>query len=702
MRCLTICPLGRDAQRSKAGTALSFITPLFLFGAATVLLPVLFHFVRRMKARRVPFSSLMLLKATPKELVKRRRLRDLLLLALRATMLLLLALAFARPFIPQDRIPFVTDRQEQSVAILVDLSYSMQVSGVFEQARSALVDRIDTAREGDELSVIGFSDAARQLTRLSDDHALHRSVASGLAPGYRATDFHAPLRLAADILQDARYDDRVVVLISDFQRNGFSGSFENFDLGSDIDFISVKVTKNDLRNTYVESFELSTRRTGDAVALRLDARIESQGQNVHTDQVVNLNMDGEVAAQRTVPGAPSVPVTFRQSASRTGFFQGSLSLAEDDLAADNRYYFTVRVTDRPSILAVDRGPERRDAFFLASAFALGENARFSFETGDLRRAAIRDPDIVFAANFTSCTDAEIATLLGVAERGGSVILSFGDQVSPQAYSAALQKLGIGTSDRIVTPRASQGSDAIVGQVEERHPIFKILATSGRGGILRPVFRRYLRVEPDSGASVLATYDTGDPLLLERRIGQGTLLVYTASFSTQWTDFALHELYLPFLYQMALYAYNPSEAQYHYAIGAPVPVRGRAGEEWDVQAPDGNVFKVVVDASGTGFFRETEIPGHYAAAHARETFSFSVNVDPRESLLETRNEEEAYAAIAASTDEVATVPEEALLLVQDEEKEQKLWRVVVIVLLVLFAMESHLASRSSQRSSPTAG
>lgn len=664
-----------------------------------MLLPVLFHFVRRMKARRVPFSSLMLLKATPKELVKRRRLRDLLLLAVRAAMLLLLTFAFARPFIPQDSIPFVADRQEQSVAILVDLSYSMQVSGVFEQARNALVDRIDAASDGDELSLIRFSDAARQLTPLSDDHALHRSVVSGLSPGYGTTDFHTPLRLALDILQDARHDDRVVVLISDFQRNGFSGSFENFDLGPEIDFIPVKITKDDLRNTYMEAFELSTRRTGDAVALRLDARIESQGQDVHTEQVVDLNMEGELAAQRTVSGTPSSPVTFRQTASRMGFFQGSLSLGEDDLAADNRYYFTVHVTDRPSILAVDRGPDRRDAFFLASAFALGEDAHFSFDTGDLQRAAIRDPDIVIVANFASCTEAEIATLLRVARRGGSVILSFGDQTSPQAWSAALQKLGIGTSDRVVTPRASQGSDAIIGQVEERHPVFDAIASGG--GILRPVFRRYLRVEPDSGASVLATYDTGDPLLLERRVGQGTVLVYTTSFSTQWTDFALHELYLPFLYQMALYAYSPSGAQHNYAVGAPVPLRGRVGEEWDVQAPDGNVFRVVVDSSGTGFFRETGIPGHYAAARARETFFFSVNVDPRESLLETRNEEEAYAAIAARDDEVATVPEEAALLVRDEEKEQKLWRVVIIVLLVLFVVESHLASRTMRRSNPTA-
>ena len=101
---------------------MSFINTFFLFAISAALLPVLFHFVRKMKAKKVPFGSLMFLKATPKELIKKRRLRDLLLMALRAAIFGLLAFAFARPFIPKDRIPFLAQRQDQSVVILIDRS----------------------------------------------------------------------------------------------------------------------------------------------------------------------------------------------------------------------------------------------------------------------------------------------------------------------------------------------------------------------------------------------------------------------------------------------------------------------------------------------------------------------------------------------------------------------------------------------------
>ena len=202
---------------------MSFITPLFLIAISAALLPVLFHFVRKMKAKQVPFGSLMFLKATPKELIKRRRLRDLLLMALRAAIFGLLAFVFARPFIPQDRLPFVTQRQDESVVILIDHSYSMQVGDLFERAKQEVLSRLDAAGSNDEFSLIAFGDDARQLTPLTGDLALHRTVATELTVGNRPTDFYNPLRLAAEILKDARHDDRTIVLISDYQRGGFAG-----------------------------------------------------------------------------------------------------------------------------------------------------------------------------------------------------------------------------------------------------------------------------------------------------------------------------------------------------------------------------------------------------------------------------------------------------------------------------------------------
>ena len=592
---------------------MSFINTFFLFAISAAVLPVLFHFVRKMKAKKVPFGSLMFLKATPKELIKKRRLRDLLLMALRAAIFGLLAFAFARPFIPKDRIPFISQRQDQSVVILIDRSYSMQVGDLFERARQEVLDRLDAAGRNDEFSLIAFADDVQQLTPLTRDLSLHRGVVSTLELSNRPTDFYNPLRLAAEVLRDARHDDRTLVLISDFQRNGFAGSFENWTLDANIAFVPVKIAPDDVDNAYVEQFDVRTRRTADEVVVRYDARVRAEGRSATQEQVVRLTLDQQEVDQKTLPALPSSPVSFQRMAPREGFYQGHLALNDDDLAVDNRFYFTYPVAGRPSLLVVDGGPGSRDAFFLSKAFDLGETALYDFEVGGrgrLSRAALRAYDVVFLANLAALTEAQLGNLRAFVERGGSLVISFGEQVDVAAFSGNLRAFGVGRADRVVTARSVQGVDAIIGEVDLRHPIFALFAASGMGAILRPKFRRYVRVVPDTHAVVVGTYDTEDPFLIERRLGQGKVLVYTSTFSTRWTDFPINELYVPFLYQMARYGVSASEARHQYTVGEVVAIKGQPDEEWEVRTPEDKLFKVTLDASGTGFFRETETPGSY--------------------------------------------------------------------------------------------
>src|SRR5438552_7813509 len=78
---------------------MSFLAPLFLFGALAVALPIVFHLIRRTSREKTPFSSLMFLMPTPPRVTRRSRLENILLLILRCMVLCLLALGFARPFV---------------------------------------------------------------------------------------------------------------------------------------------------------------------------------------------------------------------------------------------------------------------------------------------------------------------------------------------------------------------------------------------------------------------------------------------------------------------------------------------------------------------------------------------------------------------------------------------------------------------------
>ena len=78
---------------------MGFLAPWFLASAAAVGLPIYLHLLRRHRTTPLPFSSLMFFERRTQSSIKHRRLRYLLLLAFRLTVILLLALAFANPFI---------------------------------------------------------------------------------------------------------------------------------------------------------------------------------------------------------------------------------------------------------------------------------------------------------------------------------------------------------------------------------------------------------------------------------------------------------------------------------------------------------------------------------------------------------------------------------------------------------------------------
>ena len=60
---------------------MSFLTPLYLFGAALIALPVILHLLRRDVAPPVPFTAVSLLRKSPVDRSRRHRLRDLILQA---------------------------------------------------------------------------------------------------------------------------------------------------------------------------------------------------------------------------------------------------------------------------------------------------------------------------------------------------------------------------------------------------------------------------------------------------------------------------------------------------------------------------------------------------------------------------------------------------------------------------------------------
>src|SRR5205823_14019991 len=77
-------PLQLSVEPREARTrAMTFLAPVFLAGLAALAIPLLVHLIQRERKRVVEFPSLMFLRRIPYQSVRRRRIRNWLLLALR-------------------------------------------------------------------------------------------------------------------------------------------------------------------------------------------------------------------------------------------------------------------------------------------------------------------------------------------------------------------------------------------------------------------------------------------------------------------------------------------------------------------------------------------------------------------------------------------------------------------------------------------
>jgi hypothetical protein len=191
------------------------------------------------------------------------------------------------------------------------------------------------------------------------------------------------------------------------------------------------------------------------------------------------------------------------------------------------------------------------------------------------------------------------------------------------------------------------------------------------------------------------------MLLERRVGSGSVLVYTSTFSNAWTDLPINEMFVPFVYQLAKHATEDNTRRLMFSVGEIVPLGGSSGSEWVVLTPTGDQHRVSPDSSGNSWYTRTEVPGHYVASRSGTRVPFSVNLNTVESELAPRGVEEAYAGVVSPSSEntaamTATGPVDEATAFRLEEKEQKLWRWVLLLAIALFALETVLANRPGKK------
>ena len=292
---------------------MAFLTPFFLLGLSAIAIPVLIHLIQREKKRVIEFPSLMFVRRIPYQSVRRRRIRHWALLLMRAAAIALIVAAFARPFIHQGTVAAAVGGGAREVVILLDQSASMGYGDHWSRARDAARAVVRGLGADDRATLVLFDKNAEENMRATSDRTRLEAAINAAHVGSGATRYGPALKLAESILSRSAIKRREAVLVSDFQRSGWSGSEEvRFPEGMTVSTVSVASPNS--ANLAVPSVTFARASFSGQERITVTAGLSNKGDEPLKDVPVTLTIDGhEIQTERaTVAPHAAGSVTFAQ------------------------------------------------------------------------------------------------------------------------------------------------------------------------------------------------------------------------------------------------------------------------------------------------------------------------------------------------------------------------------------------------------
>ena len=684
---------------------MAFLAPLFLIGLGALAVPVIIHMIQRERKEVVEFPSLMFVRKIPFHSFRRQRIRHWFLLLLRCLAFILLIAAFARPFFQAPSVAAVTSGARE-VVILLDRSYSMAYADRWDRARAAAADVVDGLGADDRATLIFFDSGAEVGPRSMTDRGSLRGLVDAAELGAGTTRYGPALKLAEGIFEDSSLPRLEAVLISDFQQSGFeSASGIRFPEGTLVTPIAVGDEAR--ANVSVAGVLFQREYFSGRERVAVSARVTNRGGEPVAGLDVTLELEGrELEALVTdLPANGASTVDFAAVTLDDASMTGAVRIEGDTLPTDDVFHFVITPGQVVHVLLV--GHERADAeagLYLERSLGIGSSPSFDVAAttiGNFDASDLGGRQVVILNDTPPPSGAALAALQGFVEGGGGLLVVSGER-SAWTSDAGLLPGTIGS------PLDRAGRGGAIGFVDYSHPVFELFGAPRSGDVTTARFFRYRPLDPAESSVVLARYDDGNPVLAERRVGSGTVLLWASTLDSFWNDLALKPVYLPFVHRVVqhLAGYVPPTPWYY--AGQVLDLAGQPGlaavttDEAELVGVSPSGQRVPVTEGERAGFLALDEQGlyeiHDATAPGDSLLTLAVNVDLQESDLTTVDPEELASAVtgrAGGERETADAPARTFSP-EDLERRQGIWWYLLVVAFCLLVGETVVSNRLSRR------
>ncbi len=552
---------------------MSFLNPIFLFALAAVALPLVIHLLNLRKPKKIQFSTLSFFKELQKTTIRKIKVKRWLLLILRFLAVACLAMVLARPFLPPALSGSSTGNQPAVYGILIDNSISMNRIGsggpLIDQAKEMTETIVNSSKEQDRFIIQATNGEGVNSSFISSGQLSNRL--ENISVSKTGAFIRERLRNLFSGFEESPFQSKRLYVISDDVSKIASILEEEFE--EETETISVNLLSTEqvsIQNTFVSRISSPSTMVGLGFPFTLEVEVKNSSDVIAANQFLTLQVEGEIVGQYPlqINEQETQTFSFEVIPEQEGAITGKAIIEGDGFTEDNEYFFSVQIPDSRNILIVNEETNNPNEISYTKTIleAQGDENQLAFNEvliSEINSVNIEDFDAIVFDRLSEVPEFLFSGIQQFVQNGKGVVVYPSPTADISNYNDFLALFNAGRINGIAGDYTSFNPIAEGSVILEDHPVFDGLFEREDDEDLifaAPDIYYYLKLETGNtglGLNIIEM-NNGDPLLREKKFGEGRLLFYAIGNDPGWSNFPVKALFAPANYRSILYTASLEE------------------------------------------------------------------------------------------------------------------------------------------------
>ncbi len=530
---------------------MTFLSPSFLWAMTAVAIPVIIHILNFRTPKTVYFSNVKLLENIEQESKSYNRLRELLILLFRILTIISLVIVFAHPVLLHNKTINAKCTEYQS--IYIDNSFSMSVmnneTDNLTVAKSKASDILRSFPPNTKFLILDNDLYAPEKYFYQKDIASDKLSNITFSSKQQKIDF-----LIKNIKKIYQLNGLAckphIFFISDLQKNIFD--FEKISNDTSYTLYILPTQNPDAVNLYIDSvwFDTPYHISGNTDSLNVLVKNSSNQEVVNRQIELYINDTLKTMTSFDIKPNEKKQIKIKYTNTAKGYLACRLQISDYPVTFDNTFYFDYYIAPKIKILLV----EGKQNPLIETFYKNRKYFDLKIIDKNIPVSELSNYQAVVINQVENLTTTMATYLFDYVRNGGIIIF----------IPAENKKINNIISQKFNLPEFKDISEQtlLIDKINLHDKIYKNSILKIDKNIRYPQSSKHWTISAETPSiTPLLRFENNDLFLYYKNIGEGSIYVFTSPTDKTNTDFMLHPLCSPTMYNIPIYTKTNKKIYY---------------------------------------------------------------------------------------------------------------------------------------------